>query len=582
LPKLSWLALLLLLIASLAEAQLTSDPAAEKCTLEGQVVKAGTGEPLKRARVFLRPAESFRTRHFATTDTSGRFLLKDIEPGRYRLAAERNGYVRQQYGQQGPDHPGTILTLAPGQHFRDVVFRLLPTAVIAGRIYDEDGEPTPRVFVEALLLRYHRGRRQLSPAEQATTNDLGEYRLFGLAPGRYRVSATYSPGTRRVVVGGGIASTRTDDPRGELGYIPTLYPGTTDPSRATPLELGAGDEVGGVDFTLGLTRTVRVRGQVFNSITGGPSRGDVMIQLVSRDPALRSWLGRSTNVVVDGKGGFELLDVTPGSYVLSGTWWDRENEKRYTGRTQFEVGTTDVEGITLVIGLGVDVEGRVSVEGRTKPFPALRTAPSNPATSPERAEGQLDSDKLRVSLEPPDDMPVGWEFSRVREDGSFRLRNVGDGEYRVSLRGLPADFYLKEARLGNDDVLEGLAISGGRLPGPLELLLSPNGGRIEGTVRGEEQQALGGVRVVLVPEPRRRHQFHLYKTSTTDQYGRFTLRGIPPGEYKLFAWEEVESGAYQDSEFLHPYEKHGEDVRVQEGETINVELDAISSNPFQR
>ncbi len=111
--------------------------------------------------------------------------------------------------------------------------------------------------------------------------------------------------------------------------------------------------------------------------------------------------------------------------------------------------------------------------------------------------------------------------------------------------------------------------------GPLEITISATGGRIDGVVLTEEQEGFGGASVVLVPEERRRDQRRFYKSATTDQNGRFTLRGIPPGDYKLFAWEEIERGAYQDPAFLRPYEEQGELVEVEEGSRLSVQLHLI-------
>jgi hypothetical protein len=134
---------------------------------------------------------------------------------------------------------------------------------------------------------------------------------------------------------------------------------------------------------------------------------------------------------------------------------------------------------------------------------------------------------------------------------------------------------LKAARLGGVDVLEeGLHLTGPP-ENPLELVLSAATGQVQGVVLDEERKPVTGTRVVLVPEPRRRKRTELFKETLTDQYGRFTLRGAPPGEYKLFAWEELDFGGYQDPEFLKPYEEQGETVRIDEGSQLSVELKVI-------
>ena len=117
--------------------------------------------------------------------------MKDIDPGKYRLSVTRTGFVQGEYGARAPQRPGTTLTLASGQHLQDVNFRLTPHAVIIGRVVDEDGEPVANAQVQAMRYRFTQGKKQLQPFGFGSTNDLGEYRMFGLAPGRYYLSATY-------------------------------------------------------------------------------------------------------------------------------------------------------------------------------------------------------------------------------------------------------------------------------------------------------------------------------------------------------------------------------------------------------
>ncbi len=469
--------LFFLLAASLA-AQQVPVASVEKATIEGLVVSAGTGEPLRRAVVTLRQVEGREPSYATSTDASGHFILKDIGPGRYRLWVERNGYVRQEYGQRAANRPGIILTLQTGQYFRDMVLRLIPTGAITGRVYDEAGDPIEGGRIRALRHSYERNQRQFVQAATAVTNDRGEYRLYGLPPGQYYVSATYTPALAREVGGATAAQTTAGPILGE-GYAPTYYPGTNDPVRAAPIALGAGEELPGLDFTLLPKRTVRLRGRVFNAISGHSGRG-ATLWLYTRESGSRGPVFRNQTVAEDAQGTFEFRGVTPGPY-------------------------------------------------------------------------------------------------------SLRANLLEEGEvYEVSVAGAPEDFYLKAARLGNDNVLEaGLSLARGRQPGPLELVLSSAGGQIDGIV-GSKEQGFDGAIVVLVPEPRHRGQARLYKTTTTDQYGHFTLRGIVPGEYKLFAWEDIEAGAYQDADFLRPYEERGEPFRVVEAGHHSIQLKLIPADIIPR
>lgn len=521
----------------------------EGATIEGRVLKAGTDEPLKKAWLTLTPVGGERRPQYSSTDAAGRFVLKDIEPGRYMLFVDRNGYIRQGYGQRGAERSGTTLALAAGQSLSDLTFRLVPAAVIAGRVTDEDGEPIAGAIVQTAQYRYRDGKRDLFPASRGErTNDLGEYRIYGLAPGQYFVSATPARGW------GGSAAAFVQEAGGksEESYPPVFYPGTNDPTRATPVDVRAGEVASSIDISLMPARAVRVRGRVFNAITGQPGRG-MQVGVRARGSTLPGLQGRST-YVDDAQGAFEIVGVTPGSYTLEAGWWSEGKE--YSVRMPLEVGTSDVGGINLVLTAGVQIFGRLRVEGDT----------------------QVALSNLQVFL-PPADLSSGFGFleASVKADGSFHFPNVSDGEYRVEVWELAEDCYLKSARFVGESVLEtSLKVSSGQAGGSLEILISSMGGRVEGLVV-KEGQPFGGAHVVVVPAEPRRSQTRLFKQGNTDQYGRFVLRGIPPGDYKLFAWEELEPGAYQDPEFLKRYEEQGEAIRVEENSRLGAQLKLIPS-----
>ena len=518
-------------------------------------MKATTGEPLKKAWVTLGKLEGRQPPYATSTDSSGRFALKEVEPGHYRLWVERSGYVRQEYGQRGVHRAGTILTLESGQSLRDIILRLVPTSAIAGRVYDEDGEPTAGVRVQALQYDYEGGHRQFIQAAGAVTNDLGEYRLYGLASGRYYVSATYMSPLGKLGVAGATPARHTGESAPKEGYAPTYYPGASQLGRAAPIELRAGEEMSRLDLTLLPTLTARVRGLVFNGITGRPGPRAI-VWLVPRDSGVSESPFRKQTVVENAQGAFEIEAVTPGSYVLSASWL--EEGEVYRARQTLDVGDSNIDGVNLVLLPGVELRGRVCTEGNL----------------------QIKLTDLRVLLQSREDSEMGTATATVKSDGTFVLKNVASDVYDLTLNGTPEDFYLKAARLGSDNVLEtGLNLSRGRQPGSLELVLSSTGGGIDGIVLSEQQRFAGAL-VALVPEPRRLSLAHLYKTTTTDQYGRFTLRGIAPGEYQLFAWEEIEPGAYQDADFLQRYKQRGESLRIVDGGRYNVQLKLIPADLF--
>ena len=527
-----------LVAAVLSAQQRVPPPNADVCTVEGQVVSASTGEPLRKASIQLMQVGKVRGEWYTTTTTAGgRFALQDIEPGKYRLQAIKTGYAQNQFG-AGASRQVTSISLDPGQHLRDIILRLLPQAVITGRVVDEDGEPMPHVSIEVLRYRYFAGKRHLLPAAgNAGTNDLGEYRIFGLAPGRYYLAAR--------------PQTEIDTPYqsgGWQSYAPTYYPGTSDPAGATAVDLPPGARLRGVDFTLMKTRSVRVRGRAVLVGTGRPIQGEVT--LVSREES-RGVISEGW-AFADQQGMFQFRGVIPGAYFVGAEW--SEDGKSYSAQQPIEVRDSDIANLLVELTPGAELQGRVRVEGR--PIASL-------------------SD-IQVSLQ----ADMSSRFMRgaggpVKRDGSLTISGVRPDHYRLNTYGVPEDYYIKSARWGDQKVLEaGLDFKHAET-GALEILLSSNGGQIEGVVLNAAERPVTGAAVVLVPDEPRRAQTQLYKDVPTDQYGRFDIKGIAPGSYKLFAWEEVEPGAYQDPDFLKPFEALGERKAIREGSRESAQLKLI-------
>ena len=521
-------------------------PQIRPAMVDGYVVKAATGEPLEKAVVSLRPARGGRGEYSAVTGPDGYFKLTGIEPGEYRLRASDEGYLPAEYGQYDYDQPGTSLTLGSDDHVRNVVFRLVPAAVISGRVTNESGEPLTKVQVQALRHAYSEGQRQMVLAASKSTDNRGEYRLAGLRPGRYYVSATCRMG-QSAVVGESRLNVAPC-----FRYASTYYPGTTDPTRAVPVELQYGGEISGVDISFTPATGVTVRGRVLNTITTR-SRRRPTLQLFPRNPSSRAFLTRP-ETVADAEGKFEIPNVLPGSYMLTASWEDQE--ERYTGQLAVEVADVDVEGLTVVIDAGLRLSGRVQVEGVTDFNLAL----------------------LSILLAPLGEAPVSTPTAHVEPEGEFSFQNVPAGTYRVTVTGSGGDVYLKRVTLGGQDVLKpGLDLTYGTAHGTLDVLLGTGAGRVDGSVVDEQGNPAPGARVALVPAPTLRSRTDLYRTTITDQYGNYTLGGIVPGEYKLFAWQDAPAGAYEDPDFLRPFEGDGVPVTVLERGQLTLHLSAIPS-----
>ena len=512
------------------------------------VVKMSDGTPMKNASVWL-DGEDREHWIAATTGPDGNFALANIPSGKYKLRVSRNGYVTAEYGQQKPSDPGATFSLSPGQEKKSLLFRLIPAAVIAGRVFGEDGEPMQRATVTALKEVYYEGRRTLATRAMVNTDDLGQFRLFGLAPGRYFVSAAdaqwHVVGDREFLVGA--------EQEPERGYIKTYYPGTSDAAKALAISVREGEEVPGADFILKAVAVFRVRGRVVNQTAHNKGANLVNLNLLSRARGLELHFNKGFTVS-RADGTFEISGVIPGSYTLSAIWSDQE--KTYSTREKLEVRESDLEGVTLVLSAGANISGQIVWDGK----------PS--------VDGELS-----IRLQPAENsMYFRGMISAPFEKGQeFILKEIMDGEYRVSVDGLGKDCYIKDTVYGDAHAADAMISVGKGGNAHLELIVSSRGARVQGAVADKDGLPATGVWVVAVPDEARRGIPQLFKAQTTDQYGKFDLHGLAPGSYQVFSWTGIENGEWQDEDFLKEFEKKGEAVEVRDEDTKTLNLTVVQS-----
>ena len=475
--------------------------------------------------------------------------MKDVKPGTYVLMGERTGFVRGSYGARSQMQQGTPLTIASGQVVKAISFRLQPHAVISGRILDEDGEPLANVQVQATSNRYIQGRRQLVPNGTSSTNDLGEYRIFGLAPGPILCQCD-SPFPNELRPDGRAVSGNPDVP--EEDYAPTYYPGMTDSSGAVPIAIAAGQPVGNIDMKLVKTHTVRVRGHV----TGGAGRGRTMVMLNPRDSM--GMFDRNLSAPQGPDGKFEIRGVTPGSYWL--TAQSSDDGVRYVARMPVNVGNSSVEGVEVTLKPGMEISGIVSSEGQTK----------------------VDLTQVNISLQPKEFAPMmGGSSVRVKDDGTFVIRNVFPDTYRVAAFAGGQSFYVKSVLAGQQEAPKGEITIVDGAPPSLTVVVSSAAAQVSGSVFNDKKEPALGSTAVLIPSADRRDQQQYYKTATVDQNGTFNFTGIAPGDYTLLAWQNVDAGAWQDPEFFARFETKGKTLHVKENDVVTAELEALNADSGQ-
>lgn len=273
--------------------------------IAGRVVTADTGRPVQRARVRLSAAELPGGRG-ALTDSDGMFDFTELPAGRYTLTVSKSGFVNISFGQRRPLQPGTPLQINDAQQLQGIELRLPRGSVIAGQILDEVGDPLPGASVRVLEYRYAQGSRQLVPVGSAITDDRGAYRVWGLNPGEYYVSAAARnfdvgsrgfpgggrgrggpPRTRNVGVSGPDATAPNESPE-QTGYAPTFFPGVESAAEARPIALGLSAEVPEVTFSVLLVRKSRVSGRVISSDGEPVSTGNLVLMREGRAPGARA------------------------------------------------------------------------------------------------------------------------------------------------------------------------------------------------------------------------------------------------------------------------------------------------------
>lgn len=513
---------LLVLCFNLILAGQTTPSKTDDGVLEGKVLNSVTGEPVRKAQVALMNNKAASRRKgdlskpsTAITDAEGHFQFSSIAAGSYTLVAAHDGFA-----------PETKDAHPSGDEKSEVVIRLKPLGVITGRLLDEEGDPVRMAQVNAMVYRYGPGGRQLTNRQSAMSNDLGEYRIFDVQPGRYYLKINSGQ-----MMGGGLGE--------GLSLATAYYPGTPDAAAATMIEVGAGQVVEGINLTLRRTRTASVRGHVAN-----PGNGVMVgIQTVDENGGGSSSFGG----LDDENGKFELRGVSPGSYLLMlSTTIDG---KRLSATVPIQVGAADVEGIEVHLQPPIDIAGQIRIEGKS-------------------------STKLNamfLTLESGGHTIHSMSGNMPKEDGSFVLEGLDAGVYHVSLHP-PEGLYLKGVRWGDRDVMQsGIDLTQGPSDARLTVLLSANGGQIDGLV--QDDQSMPAAAMVVLVQAGAAPSKPSVKLGHAGADGHFHMQGIAPGSYKLFAWESVDfDRVMYDPDFLRPYDSSGQSVEVAEGSKQNVQV----------
>jgi hypothetical protein len=536
-----------ILLLAFIQASVQQPPQESTARIEGIVVRADNGDPLPNVAVLLSKDGAGRldTRYGTTTRADGHFTVKDLPKGRYRLSATIRGFVDQEYGQKRPNGSGTVLDVATETTLRDITIRMVKGGVISGHVSDQMGHPLEGAVIRAFRRRYTpTGKSSLSVVALTVTNDVGDYRMYWLAPGSYYLFAVIVPANPTPI--GATIINQSDDPPDV--FAPSFYPSGDDDSQAKSISVEPGLELRGVDFLLTRMKGTRVRGRIVDAETG--DRADVSIAMRPKfiDPSERGAFGVAGNVDSDGK--FEIRNVAAGKYALT-SHLTLPGFRTLSHEEDVEVGNQDIANLQVSLKPNPRIQGRLITEG-AEPPPRDRTV--------------LLFNNYNTTAPYPESFGTG-----AQPDGTFVLSNVTPSVLQLELSGFPDSFYIRSARTDDGDVLtDGLDIREHSIDS-LVVVVGSQGGMIEGTISNDNQETVAGASVVLIANATRRPT----KTATTDHSGRFTIQGIAPGDYNLVSWEDVEPNAYYDPSFLEQYLSRGTPVHVDENGHIRVTLKPI-------
>ena len=512
--------------------------------IRGRVVTADTGTPVRRAQVRAVAANS-RDNRLVTTDEQGTFELRDLSGGRWDVTASKAGFVTMSFGQRRPFEAGRPIEIADAQVMERVTLVLPRGAAITGRLLDEFGDPVARARVQALRYQLVQGTRRLTRVGMAAqSDDRGAFRLYGLMPGEYYVSAA-------------LRALPVDDPGDATSYAPTYYPGTGSVTQAQPVSLAVAAEAT-ISFALMPVRTARVSGRVLSS-TGGPlSNARVMLMAADSTGLPPAAFGSGGRVGADGT--FTLSNVAPGSYALTALSGNPRNPSPDSerGSAPIAVAGEDLTDVTVVTSRGATLIGTVGGGWGRAAQPEVRG--------------------LQVTAQPvPFDGSLRTRPARVDTDGTFTLTSLfGPSLIRVS--GLSKEWVLEAVLVAGSDVTDTPFDFRPNEQVNAEIVLTDRITQLSGTVSGRDGALSSDFTVVVFPEDDRKWTppSRYVKSARPDQQGLVKIVGLPPNDrYLAVAVDYLEEGGAADPRFLDQIKNRATRFRLGEGASATVDLKLV-------
>lgn len=525
-------------------------------SIRGTVTAADSGAPVRGAEVRLSSDSSYS--RLATTDGDGRFELRDLPAGEFKLTVSRAGFTSAQFGQRRPFEAPTLIDLSEGESATANVI-LTRGGAIYGRVLDQFGEPVTGTRVQALRARMSQGQRRLqSLGAGDQTDDTGAFRLYGLAPGDYYVTAS----------AGAVDSVKRDPP--------IYYPGTPSFAEAQPITIGPGTEAA-ADLQLMPVRNARVSGVVLNS-SGAPV--EAMVRLASEaiglEPATETSVvpfGISADAGPDGR--FTLENVPPGPYTLTANssfmagaaagraaadptarpdkaMQDLIARGPETASLSMVVTGDDVSGITLTTRRGGILSGSFAADsGVVKALPT----------------------GLRVSVRSLN--AGGMSMMQGGRGSEFRLAGM-DGPFYLDVQGIPEGWAVSQITVDGTNVTdEPIDLKGQNATA--RIVLTDRVTTISGVVQSRNVAADRTVLIFPDDSTKWTYPSRYVRTARTDDQGRFWVMALPPNErYQAVAVDFLGDGDEQDPQLLDRLRSYATSLSLGEGEQRSIYLDLVA------
>lgn len=533
----------------------TPAPVSGTSSITGRITALGNGGPVARARVRLStPGGPLTSPRATLTDADGRYRFDDLPAGSgYVVTASKSGYAARGFGEGPPSKPPTPLALTENVRMETVDIALVDEVLITGRVNDEDETPFAGALVEAMRPIFSDGRRTMVTVAETLTDEQGEFRLIGLPPGQYYLSA-FDP-----------AYADVGDAGGQLFYSPTFYPGGVFPDEAVRITLEPLSPAEALSFRLHIIKPTRVTGSLTTRPDGSGVPKPLVAAAVTMSPKRNDQfsLFTLTEPTMQPNGGFVFANVPPGRYRVQAS------------------GETDREGVSLFQTFSLEVRGAQQSTDRLFLFRgAVVSGHVEWDSSTGRAPPSRDGIAVRAPM--ADGNPFGASLSgTLATNDTWTLRGVMNGDHFLRVEGLPPGWQLKRVEYNGREITDiPYTFEYDEVKPGFKIVVTDRVSRVFGWVTPRTRDDLQSYAVVVFPvnalhwRPASRYTRITYP----DARGYYEVSGLPPGQYLVAATREIDESDLGDPTVFDTLSRLPNVLtfRLDEGRAWRVDLTPVS------